>query len=226
MIKTILLDLDDTIFDFAECEKQALSHSLLHFGIPFNEKDILVYHEINREIWKRLEKGEITREELRVRRFEDFLSKIGAKLSPLAMADEYAIALSETNALIPDAISFLEAVYRKYDVYAVTNGYEMIQKGRLRAANIERYFKEVFISQCIGAVKPSKGFFDHCRQATGFDPLKTVLIGDSLTSDVKGGTEYGIYTIWYNPKGENAVSVFPNAEVRSLGEIPLLLGEL
>ena len=181
MIKTVLLDLDDTIFDFHECEKQALSHSLQRFGIAFSENDLFLYHEINREIWKRLERGEITREELRVRRFEDFLARIGANVSAESMADEYALALSETDVLIPGAVEFLEEVYRKYDIYAITNGYETIQKGRLRAANIEKYFRKVFISQCIGAVKPDKAFFEYCRKAIGFIKEETVLIGDSLT---------------------------------------------
>ena len=224
MIKTVLIDLDDTIFDFKSCEKLALSRALERFSIAYDDDMLLRYSVINDGMWKKLEKGEITREVLRVRRFEMFLHEYGVfGISADAFADAYMAELMNTGVLLPGAEKLLAQLSARYDLYAVTNGYLDTQMGRIRTAGIGKYFREIFISQIVGYVKPSKGFFDHCKEKIGFDVSETVLIGDSLTSDIRGGAEYGIYTIWFNPHGRTADLVSPDAEVSSLEEIPRLL---
>ena len=227
MIKTVLLDLDDTIFDFKSCERQALSRSLDRFAVTYDDAMLQRYSVINDMMWKKLEKGEITREVLLVKRFEQFLGEYCAtEVSPAAFADTYMEELSKTGVLLHDAIWLLSWLSERYSLYAVTNGYVVTQMGRIRTAGIAKYFKEIFISQSVGYVKPSRSFFDYCQEKTGFDPEETVLIGDSLTSDIRGGVEYGIYTIWFNPLGKECLTVSPDAEVRSLREIPPLLRSL
>ena len=228
MVKTVLLDLDDTIFDFKACERQALSAALTRCGLSFSAADIADYSKINDSMWKLLEKGEIKREELRTRRFELFLSRYKKPLDASAFADLYMQMLSKTDVLIDGARDLLEYLSAHYDLYAVTNGYVQTQSGRIRQANIGKYFKEIFISQLVGAPKPQKEFFDYCaRHISSFSLETTVLIGDSPTSDISGGNEYGIFTIRYNPAGlENPPDKFPKREVRSLSELPELLRSL
>ena len=228
MVKTVFLDLDDTIFDFKACEKQALSAALIAIGISFTADDLSAYSKINDDMWKALERGEIARDVLRVKRFEIFLSRFSADIDPDRFADFYMDNLAATNALIDGAIELLSYLSAHYDVYAVTNGYEYTQKGRINSADIGKYFKGIFISQCIGAVKPKKEFFDHCVcSISGFDRSSTVLIGDSPTSDISGGNAYGLYTIRYNPMHlPNPENAIPKREVYSLDEIPPLLASL
>lgn len=228
MIKTVLLDLDDTILDFKACEKQALSAALTACGISFAESDLSDYSKINDGMWKMLEKGEITREELKNKRFEVFLSRYSVRISATAFADVYMDHLSKTGVLINGAKELLETLSKRYDVYAVTNGYEYTQNGRIKSADIGKYFKHVFISQNIGAVKPQKAFFDYCAAyIPGFSPETAVLIGDSPTSDISGGNAYGIFTIRFNPLHlPNPVDIQPKSEVAELFEIPSLLATL
>jgi len=228
MIKTILFDLDDTLFDFKECEREALSEALTSFDISFSREDISDYSLINDRMWKMLERGEITRETLRVKRFEVFLSRYPSSPSALAFAERYMEALSRTSALISGARELLEALRNDYALYAVTNGYELTQMGRLKSADLGKYFLGVFISQCIGFVKPKREFFDYCAShIPDFDLESTVLVGDSLTSDISGGKEYGLLTVRYNPKGDSGdPSIRPDYEIHTLDELPALLKKL
>ena len=228
MIKTVLLDLDDTIFDFKACERQALSAALTKRGLSFCDDDIKDYSKINDKMWKLLEKGEIKREELRTRRFSEFLSRYKTPVDPSAFADLYMQMLAQTNVLIEGARPLLEYLSAHYDLYAVTNGYVQTQSGRINRADIGKYFKEIFISQIVGAPKPKKEFFDYCAaHIPAFSLADTVLIGDSPTSDISGGNAYGIFTIRYNPgRLENPPDVLPKREVYSLSELPALLRSL
>lgn len=228
MIKTVLLDLDDTIFDFKACERQALAVALSSFSILYEDADLSDYSRINDAMWKLLEKGEITREELKTKRFRIFLSRYLDPPSPEEFAERYMEKLSWTSALEPGARELLEELSRSYSLYAVTNGYEQTQNGRLRSAGIGSYFKEIFISQRIGAVKPKKEFFDYCvSRIPDFSLAESVLIGDSLTSDIAGGNAYGLFTIRYNPLGgSDHPEILPDREVASLAEIPSLLKTL
>ena len=228
MVKRILIDLDDTIFDFKACEKQALSSALTEFGLIYNENDLNEYSRINDLMWKALEKGEITREDLRVRRFEIFLERFVEPIDARSFSDLYMDHLSKTNVLINGARKLLSYLSERYDLYAVTNGYEYTQRGRIESANIGGYFRQIFISQCIGAVKPMKEFFDYCAHSIpDFSLRDTVLIGDSPTSDISGAKAYGILSIRYNPAHlPNPSSAIPDREVESLSEIPSLLESL
>ena len=227
MIKTVLLDLDDTILDFKSCEKLALSRTLQSFSVDYDDKKIERYSAINDGLWKKLEIGEITREELRVHRFEIFLEEIGVSdISSVKFADTYMDRLKDTGVLLPGAIDLLSWLSLNYDLYAVTNGYVDTQMGRINASGIGRYFKGIIISQLVGYDKPSFRFFEYCREKIRFEKAETVLIGDSLTSDIRGAVEYGIYSIWFNPNGKMATVFRPNAEVRMLSEIPALLRSL
>lgn len=228
MIKNIFLDLDDTIFDFKACERRALSAALNSFDLRYSDSDLADYSEINDRMWKALEKGEITREELKTKRFKVFLARYSTAPDEHTFADRYMERLSRTSDLIPGARDVLKILSEKYDVYAVTNGYEFTQCGRIASANIGGFFKEIFISQRIGAVKPEKEFFDYCAsRIPAFSLSETVLIGDSLTSDIAGGKAYGLFTVWYNPAGRSAPTAFsPDREIDSLFDLPDLLASL
>ena len=228
MIKTILLDLDDTIFDFKSCEKQALTRALEYFSLPYTVQDLIDYSRINDAMWKLLEKGVITRDELKIKRFLLFLSRFQSPPDPALFAARYMLELSQTSVLIDGARSLLEYLSQKYDLYAVTNGYEYTQMGRIKSADILKYFKKVFISECIGVPKPQKEFFDRCiAEIPGFSLKNAVIIGDSPTSDIAGGKAYGLFTIRFNPKASpNPPEAIPDREISSLSDLPNILSSL
>jgi len=225
MIKNILLDLDDTILDFHKAEHIALSATLREIGIEPTEAVIKRYSEINREHWKRLELGELTRSEVLHGRFTQLFSEIGVAGDCYEAQRIYEWKLGTGHYFLDGGQELLDTLYGKYDLYLASNGTDIVQTRRIASANIEHYFKDLFISQRLGYDKPQKEFFDAAfARIENFDPNETIIIGDSLTSDIKGGINAGIRTCWFNLcNTKNESGITPDYEVTSLKEIPELL---
>ena len=197
---TILFDADGTLLDFHRSEYEALSDALDQIGMPYDDEVIATYSRINDGLWKQLERGEIQKQELFHRRFELFFEAYGFTWDGKDMAKRYMQALSQKGYLLDGAKELCEALYGKAKMYIVTNGVDFIQKGRFAACGIASYFEERFISDNIGFEKPRVEYFEAVADAIpGFDPEHTLIVGDSLSSDIQGGINYGIDTCWYNP---------------------------
>lgn len=224
MVEFLFLDLDDTILDFREAETVALSKTLTDFGISYTKDNLRTYSDINKAHWERLERKEITRAELQVSRFVTFLSAIGANVPGEAVARAYEENLSHGHYFLPGAKEALDALRGRYRMFLLSNGNAKVQDGRLSSAGILPYFENVFISERVGADKPSKEFFDRCTaQIPGYAPEKALMVGDSLTSDILGGKNAGIPTCWMNPARKTAGNIHPDYEIGSLSELPGLL---
>ena len=228
MVKTVFLDLDDTILDFHKAEANALRRTLQEAGVDSSDAVLARYHVINKQHWELLEEGKITRAQVKTQRFEKLFGELGVEREIGAICASYEKNLSQGAFFIPGALELLEAIAPKYDLYLASNGGARVQNARLDASGIRRYLKGQFISEEIGANKPGKAFFDACFAAIpDFDLAQAVIVGDSLTSDVRGGRNAGLRTIWFNPQGKPARADIPaDYEIRALGELPALLEKL
>lgn len=228
MIRNVLFDLDDTLFDFHKAEKIALTKTLVHFGIDPTEETLALYSTINAAHWKRLELGEISREEVKVGRYRELFKTIGVECDPVKVTAYYESMLAIGHYFMPGAPELLEELYRKYRLYIVSNGTAKVQEGRIGSSGIAKYMDGIFISQILGANKPDKQFFDICfAEIPDFSLSETVIIGDSLSSDIKGGINAGITTVWFNPKGiENDSDIKPDYIIKELSEVPGLLSQI
>ena len=228
MIRNVLFDLDDTLFDFHKAEKIALTKTLVHFGIDPTEETLALYSTINAAHWKRLELGEISREEVKVGRYRELFKTIGVECDPVKATAYYESMLAIGHYFMPGAPELLEELYRKYRLYIVSNGTAKVQEGRIGSSGIAKYMDGIFISQVLGANKPDKQFFDICfSEIPDFSLSETVIIGDSLSSDIKGGINAGITTVWFNPKGiENDNDIKPDYTIKELSEVPGLLSQI
>ncbi len=228
MIRNVLFDLDDTLFDFHKAEKIALTKTLVHFGIDPTEETLALYSTINAAHWKRLELGEISREEVKVGRYRELFEAIGVECDPVKATAYYESMLAIGHYFMPGAPELLEELYRKYRLYIVSNGTAKVQEGRIGSSGIAKYMDGIFISQILGANKPDKQFFDICfAEIPDFSLSETVIIGDSLSSDIKGGINAGITTVWFNPKGiENDSDIKPDYTIKELSEVPGLLSQI
>lgn len=223
MIRFVFLDLDDTILDFKKAERKALSKALVELGINPTDEILDRYREINISQWKLLELGEITREEVKVRRYRLLFDEFGIDASPEQATAIYEDKLAVGHYFIDGAINLLDSIYGKYKLYLASNGSKRVQDGRLDSAGIRKYFDSIFISQQVGYDKPSKMFFDKCFSSIeNFDRESAIIIGDSLSSDIQGGINVGIKTVWYNPHHQQP-TVQPDYIVNSLAELPSLL---
>lgn len=224
----VLLDLDNTILDFDAAERAALSETLREFGVVPTQAVLGRYHELNVLHWELLEEGKLTREQTLTRRFERLFAVLGLACDGAAVNDRYERLLCRGHAFMPGARELLERLRGRYPLYAVSNGNAFVQDARIAGAGLAAYFEDFFISERIGADKPSRAYFDACFAAIpGFDRRRALMVGDSLTSDIRGGINAGVTTCWFNPQkkpGRNDVR--PDYEISSLDQLPPLLERL
>ena len=228
MIDTILFDLDNTLLDFSKAEKEALSNALKKLDIVPTKEVIALFSQINQEQWRLLEQKKITREQVKQGRFSLLFQRLGLSRSPQEAARIYESALSMEHPLMDGAWALLSRLFGQYRLYAVTNGTASVQKSRLKASGIEPYFQDVFISEEIGVNKPDALYFSRCfAQIPSFLPAQAVIVGDSLTSDIQGGKNAGIRTIWFHPDSQpGRPDIVPDYEIRKLSELPSLLNSI
>ena len=209
--KFLLFDADGTLLDFKKSEAEAVREVFAAHGISGDDETVALYSEINDGLWKKLERREIEKSVLLYKRFELFLETIGrCDVDAKLMASEYMQALSTKGYILDGAKEMCEQLYGKTKMYIVTNGVEFIQKGRYARCGIDKYFDAVFISDAIGIEKPSVKYFEYVSShIDGFEADKAIIIGDSLTSDMQGGINFGIDTCWYNPTGKSVPENMP-----------------
>lgn len=229
MIKYLFLDLDDTILDFKKAESIAIRRTMSAFGLEPTNELAARYSVINDRHWKALERGEMTREQVLKGRFAMFFGEQGIAVDPAAVAKTYENFLSQGHWFLPGAEETVkQKLYGKYKLYLASNGTAVVQQGRMTSANLYPYFEECFVSQELGHNKPSGEFFEAAfARIPGFDPAQCLMVGDSLTSDIQGGKNAGVRTVWINPKRKTAPEhLKPDYEIESLAELPALLEEI
>ena len=229
MIKYVFLDIDDTLLDFGKAEAAAIKKTFERIGVPATPEVISRYSQINDEHWARLERRELTREQVLVQRFDALFEELGIKNVPSEMAQaSYEYLLGIGHYFVDGAPELLEALKGRYELYIVSNGTASVQDGRLESAGIAPYFKGIFISERVGADKPSREFFERVfSEIEGFERDKAIIVGDRLSSDILGGINAGISTCWFNPKGlPRSGDIVPEHEIHALSELPELLKKL
>lgn len=228
MFEFLLIDMDDTVLDFKKAERVAIEKTLRFAGIAPTDQVCTLYSQINDGYWKRLERKEVTRKQLQVGRFADLLQACGVEGDPAACAANYMGNLAQGYFYMPGAEAAVASLQKKYKLYLASNGNADTQTLRIQGADLAKYFDGIFISGIIGVNKPDKGFFDHCFAAMdGFDPQKAMIVGDSLTSDIRGGINAGISTCWVNPShSPRKDGIAPDYEIEALPELEALLESL
>ena len=196
-------DADGTLFDYNRAEATALKKTFHSLTLPFEDEYLGVYRNINSKLWRALEQHEITPAVLRFRRFELLLESLRLSGSPDQMSTAYIEQLAICSDLMDGAYEVLQTLHGRSQLAIVTNGLQAVQRSRLAHSRIRDFITELVISEEVGAAKPQPAFFDAAFARTGHPAKSDVLvIGDSLTSDIQGGVDYGIDTCWYNPTGE------------------------
>ena len=223
MIKANFFDIDGTLMDFKAAERSAFCRAMRMRGIDRTEERYPRYTIYNRSLWERMERGEISREELIATRYSRFFELEGITESSEGFEDIYRANLSDEHQMMDGAIDILEYCSAKYPLYIVTNGIAATQIKRIDDSGIAKYFKKIYISEEIGYSKPDKRYFDYCMtDAKLTTPEEILIIGDSVTSDILGGINFGLKTCWMNPEGaETELKV--DYEIRHLSELKEIL---
>lgn len=227
MIKVILWDIDGTLLDFKAAEYKAIKNCFVKYELgQCSDEMIERYAKINDEYWELLEKGGITRQELFTARFKDFFAMEGIDFAEYeAFNKEYQAQLSEIVVFRDNGYELIKELKGKVKQYAVTNGSFNVQSRKLDKSGLKELFDDCFISDQIGVEKPNVEFFDRVKKVIGDVADDEILIvGDSLTSDIKGGNNAGIICCWYNPhRKENAKGLRIDYEIQNLQEVKQIL---
>lgn len=221
----MLIDADNTLFDFNESERRAISEVLEKYGYT-DPAAAQVYHECNDRQWKLLEKKQTTHDRLRIDRFVDFIARYGRSDDPRAMCADYIDALSRQHILIPGALEMVAQVSRRIPVAVVTNGISQIQRARFGRSPVMEYVKALVISHEEGVDKPDpRLLYIALEKLGGLAPKNTLMVGDSLTSDIAAANNAGMDACWYNPAGkpapENANIKYTISDIRDAAKFAL-----
>ncbi|MDR1893590.1 MAG: YjjG family noncanonical pyrimidine nucleotidase [Spirochaetales bacterium] len=221
--RLLYLDADDTLFDYHKAEQFSLSRALGETGIDSPPAYLEEYQRINRAVWLEYEEGRLTQPELRIKRFRLLFESIGLKNSPNpeVFSRTYLKYLAQAAFLIPGAQEICRYLGARYTLALITNGLSEIQRSRIRLSPLKDTFPYVIISEEAGDNKPNPGIFAYGERQTGrTDKNSILIIGDSLTSDIQGGFNYGIDTCWFNPRrAENPTTLRPTYEIHSLEQL-------
>lgn len=217
----ILLDVDGTLLDFNRSEAWGMAKVLEAWGFKPTPELLELYHQVNNAAWAAFERGEVTKEKLVCGRFVDFFGRLGKTVDGREVESFYRSLLDQSAILIEGAAEVCAYLKERYDLYVVTNGTSTTQYKRLAASGLDRYMKDIFVSEDAGSQKPQKEYFDYCfSRIPGADPSRMLLVGDSLQSDIKGGNAAGIDTCWFNPGGlPGQEGIWVDYEIRELGEL-------
>lgn len=223
MYKYLLWDVDGTVLDFLASETYAIRTLFKKYGIGECTDDMLkLYSGINAKYWQMLERKEQTKPEVLVGRFREFFDKIGADISVAEdFNKDYQLTLGDHIEFVKNAKEMLLAEKGKYTIVAVTNGTKVAQEKKLRLSGLDKIFDAIFISEDVGVEKPNIEYFNYVFEKLGImDKSEVLLIGDSLTSDMKGGKLAGIDTCWFNPHHKtNNLGIDVTYEIDDLGAV-------
>ena len=223
----VLLDADNTLFDFNAAETAALERTLKEFGWPWNAESREAYLEINHALWTAFDQGKAEEAFLTVERFRRLGERLGQAGDPEAMNCRYLDHLGACSMLLPGAEELCRALWEAGCRLALaTNGVARVQHARLEGSPLAPYLERLFISGEMGCRKPEPAFFYAALSAMGAEDIRRCgMVGDGLGSDVKGSLAAGLDVIWFAPGGEAAPAELPLTYIeRYLEEVGRIIG--
>ncbi len=224
MITTVLIDVDDTLLDFNLSAKIAAQKAFLKCGLEFNEEAYQSFLVINNMLWKQVEAKTITREQLHYTRWNLVLEKMNLVGDGRLIEQEFLDGLFWCAEKIDGAEDICKYLSSKYTLCTASNAPHNQQINRLKISGLTAYISHVFTSEASGVSKPDGRFFDECFKVLNNTPKEqVVMIGYSLSSDIVGGKNYGLKTIWVKNSSKASNSDLPTYTVNSLKEIKKIL---
>ena len=222
----LLCDADDTLFDFGRAEEFAFADACARMGLEATDTLLKTYSDINAALWRLLEQGGITQAVLRVRRFEQFLEKIGrSDLDAQTMATAFTDSLGRQSVPVDGAVEAVARWSRIVPVIIVTNGIARVQHGRMDGSEVRHYIRGMVVSEEVGAAKPDPKMIEIGMEMAGVqDRSRVLMLGDSISSDIAAAANAGVDACWYNPKDkENSKNLPVRYEIKNLDDVDAIL---
>lgn len=229
-MKAVFIDIDNTLLSFSEYVKHTMQTGFEHFGLKRYEPYMYdIFTEENNKLWHRIEQGTLVFSELEKVRWNIIFARLGIDFDGTVFEKYFRRALYDSAIPTPGANEMLRYLSGKYILCVASNGPYEQQVHRLEVAGIKRYFDYIFISEKLGASKPSEEFFGRAfaelnsGREEAIMPADTIIIGDSLTSDIEGGRNYGMKTCFYNVSGVQSDTIKADYVIDELNEVEGIL---
>lgn len=197
----LLFDADDTLFDFPTASARAYEIMCRANDIPTTPAVYQLYHEINAVLWSAFDRGSVSKEYVTLERYVLFLRALELDRDPEKCNRDYLTALGGAVFPLPHAEEVCRELARRgHRLYIVTNAVASVQRSRLKQCAFGGVFQDVFISEDAGAAKPHPDYYRYVRsRLPEITPENALLIGDSLTTDIRGANNAGLPCCWFNP---------------------------
>lgn len=222
----LLFDADGTLYDYDAAECRALERTLAVEGHAVDRETRSIYRRVNGALWQQFEAGAVDALTLRYRRFEQLYAELGLPVARARPASAcYLDELGRNSLLLPGAEAVVRRLAAQASLALITNGLTEVQRPRFARSPITELFDTITISDELGIAKPDRRIVDITLSALGDPPRsETLIIGDSLSSDIQAGINAEIDSCWYAPAGEAPPAApAPTHVIRSLAELPALI---
>jgi putative hydrolase of the HAD superfamily len=204
--KHLFFDLDHTLWDFDRNTTEAIMEIYEIFNFSrwsfFSFNDFMqIFHEVNNYLWDKFNHGLIERMELRNKRFDMILSKLGVEENeiPSGIGDKYLELAPIKSGVIPHTYEVLEYLKPKYQLHIISNGFDDVQHSKLKASRIHDFFDVIVTSDSSGHRKPQKGIFEFAMANAGASASDALMIGDNIDTDILGAQNAALDHIFFNP---------------------------
>lgn len=223
MIKAVLIDIDDTIFDFEKCSKNAFKKTLKKLDLSYKEKDFSYFNKVNDILWTKQKLGNINIEEVFIERSSMMSEYFELDIKKEIFNDLFVEFLYDEVEMVDGVEDLLSYLWDKYQIYAASNGVYEMQVNRIKKSNLDIYFKDIFVSDKIGFEKPDKRFFQKIMDITKYSNKDLIMIGDSIKSDIIGAKNSKIKSIYFNKENKKISDENFTYQVKNLSEIKKIL---
>lgn len=219
-LKCILIDVDNTLLDFEKSSQTAIIRTCEDFKIPYSSELLAVFLKVNNEMWRQIQDGALTKEQLWQTRWNKIFNISGITADGPHFEAEFHRYLQDSAVPIDGALEALKYLSSKYKVCTASNASFKQQRHRLELTGMLNYIDKMFVSEQLGAQKPSSAFFKECFKHLKYLPSETLMIGDDLHADMLGAASCEIHTCWFNPsKQPNIENVAIDIQISKLSEL-------
>ncbi|MDU7649719.1 MAG: YjjG family noncanonical pyrimidine nucleotidase [Anaerococcus vaginalis] len=223
MIKAVLIDIDDTIFDFEKCSKNSFLKTLEKFNLKFKEEDFSYFNKVNDILWTKQKLGEINIKEVFIKRDYLMVKYFNLDIEKGFFNYLFVKFLYDEIEMVDGIEDLLLYLSDKYQIFTASNGIYKMQENRLKKSNLDKYFDKIFVSDKIGFEKPDKKFFQKIMDLTKFSNDDLIMIGDSIKSDIIGAKNSKIKSIYFNKENKKISDKNFTYQVKNLSEIKKIL---
>ncbi len=166
-----------------------------------------------------MEQGRITLKELKTERFKRLFMHHGLDMDAEVFGQTYLNNLGKEVHLIGGVTEMLSSLTGS-KLAILTNGFKDVQLARIGGSVLKNSFEAIITSEETGYQKPQAEIFEYTFNKLQLtDKSRVLMIGDSLSSDIQGGNNFGIDTCWFNPQQKiNLTTAIPTYEIQNWNE--------